>query len=1182
MKEDKNSLVNQEEEILKFWQKNKIFARSLKLAKKAKRFVFFEGPPSANAKAGIHHVLSRVYKDLFLRFKSMSGFLVERKAGWDTHGLPVEVQLEKELGLKNKKEIEQYGVDKFNLKARNLVWRYKQDWEKLTGRVGFWLDQKHPYITYDWRYMESLWWIIKQIANQKLLYQHYKVVPYCPRCGTPLSSHEVALGYESIKETSVYVKFRIKNLKAKFSLEETAYFLAWTTTPWTLPSNVALAVGPGIEYALAEKGGELLILAKKLAEVLGEDYKILKTFKGKELAGSSYEPLYDFIEPEPKKKVHVVETADFVSLKEGTGIVHLAAYGEEDVELAKARNIALILTVNEEGKFKQEVKPWAGMFVKDADPHIISDLKRRNLLFKVEDYTHDYPFCWRCHTPLIYYPMWSWFVAMSKLKNQLVKNNRKINWVPSYIKEGRFGQWLKELKDWSFSRNRYWGLPLPIWACQNCSHQTVIGSLEDLNEHRKDEPNTYILARHGETEMNRKQVLNSDVTIQGDDYGLNENGLHQVKKLISQLKKKNIDLIFASDFQRTKETAELVAREFNLEVSYDKRLRELDVGVFDGQPYSKIFQFFPNPLERFERGIPGGESFHKVRKRMMAFFQELEKKYQGKTILVVSHKRPIWMLEAGLWGLTDEEALNWQANNYMMTGTFRELKSFNHPYNRQGEIDLHRPYIDGIVLKCPKCKGESRRVPEVVDVWFDSGAMPFAQWHWPFENKDKIGRSKGEAFPADFITEGIDQTRGWFYSLLAVSALLKKGPPYLNVISLAHVLDKDGQKMSKSKGNTVDPWEVIDEYGADALRWYFYTVNQAGEPKLFDKSQVALQLRGFLRVFWNSWMFFETYAKKIPKKTSSIFKKSVSFNVLDEWLSSSLNETIFNVSNALAEYDATTAARILEKFVNDLSNWYIRRCRERFQHPSSLDDYESARRHLAEAMFKTAVLAAPFVPFISERIFQQLRRIPQSDWRLKESVHLTPYPLWQKGKTNTKLIESMELVRNLAALIHALRDKAKLKVRQPLKEVQIQFLNKVDLGEEFLQVLKEEVNVKEINLVDELKTGNDFVITETPLVKVGLNTFLDVFLKQEGFIRELIRNIQEMRKVLGLKADDDIELEISANEEFLSFLRNYVEEIKNKTQAKLVKLQEVLEGTFGIERDFNLGQYQIRVALKKL
>lgn len=1183
MAQSLNEIVKQEEEVLRFWKEKNIFQKSLELAKDAKRFVFFEGPPSANAKPGIHHVLGRVYKDLFLRFKAMCGYLVERKGGWDTHGLPIEVQLEKQLGLKNKKDIERYGVQKFNSEAKQLVWNYKHDWESLTERIGFWLDQKNAYITYDWKYMESLWWIIKHIYDQGMLYQDYKVVPYCFRCGTALSAHEVALNYKTVTEASAYVKFKILNSSVA---EEgmTNYFLAWTTTPWTLPANTALAVGHDIEYVKLKVNGEILILAKERLEAVKGEGEILESFLGKKLEGATYEPLYPFlpVDLEKGKKRFVVESAGFVSTADGSGIVHIApAFGEEDMELARQKNLAVFLNVDEEGRFTKEVAPWYGVAVKKADEFILEDLKSRNLLFAKEDYTHEYPFCWRCDTHLLYKAGKSWFIGVSKLKKELLKNNEQINWIPSHIKEGRFGQWLKEIKDWSFSRTRYWGTPLPIWKCGECGNHFAAGSLDDLEAMRLKKGNTYILMRHGHATSNEKQLIDSNVDSSAAH--LTQEGRVEVEKTLEELRSKKItvDLIVSSDFPRAEETAKIISLGLGASVVFDAHLRELNTGVFNGKSVKEYHSFFQNPIERFSKVPENGETLRDVRGRMIKFIKELEEKHEGKTIMIISHGDALWMLESALLNLSDEDSLAWGNDNYLKTASTHTVQAKNYPYNQHGEVDMHRPYIDHVFLRCPKCSAPSKRVIELIDVWFDSGAMPFAQWHYPFENKEKIEGRKQESFPADFIAEGVDQTRGWFWSLLAVSTLLKKGPPYMNVISLAHALDKDGKKMSKSKGNVVDPWEMINKYGIDSLRWYFYSVNQAGEPKLFDEKELSRALSGFVRLLWNSWIFFATYARAEQGNQISVLPKK---SVLDVWLISNFNKVVGEVREALDNYDATLASRTLGAFIDDLSNWYIRRSRERFAHPTDYDDFLSARKTLGEILANVSVLIAPFTPFLAEALYQNLKNVPAlNGWDFKESVHLTPYPVFQKKITDETLLQQMKIARDMVTMFHGLRNKASIKVRQPLQQAMVFIQSKEEIPQEILALVAEEINVKEVRQTEVLPFDDPEYVTEQgPIMSVALNIVVTQFLLEEGYARELMRTIQDMRKQLGFMVNEVIDLHVVDLEGMHPWLHRFEKDIQQKTGAHSFEHTEVIKGPVAIEREFDIGGHKIKVGIKKV
>ncbi|MBU1092130.1 isoleucine--tRNA ligase [Patescibacteria group bacterium] len=902
----REDLVAQELKILEFWEKNQIFQKSLDIRAKADRFVFFEGPPTANAKPGIHHIEGRSFKDLWPRFKTMQGFLVERKAGWDTHGLPVEIALEKKLGLSNKTDIEKFGIAKFNAEAKQSVWEFKEIWEQSTRRMGFWLDLDNPYVTYDSKYVESLWWVIKQIWEKDLLYRGYRVVHHCPRCGTALSSHEVAQGYQVVEEKSVYIKFKLKD-------EPDTYILAWTTTPWTLPGNVALAVSPDITYAKVDFNGEKLILAKSLIEtVLGDGTKILEEFSGKELLDKEYEPLFPGAIDAGDKKSWYVVPAEFVTTSEGTGVVHTAVmYGEDDYQLGEKLDLPKVHTVDESGNFVPSVTKWAGKFVKDPEVEagIIQDLQGRGLLLKEELYSHDYPFCWRCGTPLLYYAKDSWFVAMSKLRDELMASNEKINWIPAHVKAGRFGEWLREVKDWAFSRERYWGTPLPIWQSED-GEQICIGSFAELKDLAKDK--------------------------------------------------------------------------------------------------TKV-----------------GEDF-----------------------------------------------------------------------------DPHRPHVDEIILE--KDGKEYTRVPEVVDVWFDSGAMPFAQWHYPFENKERI--DKGESFPADFISEAQDQTRGWFYTLLAVSVLLGKDNPYKNVLMQGMLLDKHGKKMSKSKGNVVDPQEMFDKYGADVVRWYFYSVNQPYDSKQFDENVMTQIIRRFVLTLWNTYSFFVTYAKLDNFGSDNLVDKSD--NVLDKWILAKLDQVVGIVTSSLEKYDPLKAAFELETFVNDLSNWYVRRSRKRFWKSEDSVDKLAAYSTLYRVIKTLDLVLAPFMPFISEAIYQNIKNDKDP-----ESVHLCDWPKVQVA--DEKILSDMKRTREIVELGHHLREEAKIKVRQPLSELK---LTQTKLPTALTDIALDELNVKKLSF------GAN---------KDELDTDITPDLEKEGVAREIVRAVQALRKNTGLDVADRIVLTYESDDNLI-------------------------------------------------
>ena len=1154
-----------EKKILKFWQKEKIFEKSIEQRKKAPNFVFYEGPPTANAKPGIHHVLSRVYKDIICRYKTMRGFKVLRKAGWDTHGLPVELEIEKKLGLKNKKDIEKHGINRFNKKCRQSVWQYKKDWEKLTERIAFWLDLENPYITYTADYIETVWYILKQIYQKGLLYQDYKVVPYCPRCGTSLSSHEVALGYERTKEPAIYVKFEILN--PKFETKGKIYLLAWTTTPWTLPGNVAIAVNPKFSYVKVKVGEEYLILAKERIGAINLQGESMKELKGKDLVGLRYQALYPISE-EISKSAYRVIPADFVSLEEGTGLVHIApAFGEEDMIAGKKNKFPILLPVNEEGKFTLDVKKWAGLYVKEADPLIIEDLKNRNLLFKEELYEHDYPFCWRCHSPLLYYAKQSWFINIQKVKKDLIKNNQKINWIPAHLKEGRFGEWLREIKDWVITRERYWGTPLPIWQCKTCNNLEVIGSLKDLLS-EKFSDNNYFIFRHGDSLRQTKNV--AMCWPEKIFCPLTKEGEKEVETSAKKLKNKKIDIIFSSDLLRTKQTAEILSKETGARIIFDKRLREYNVGIFNGKNPRLVWDYLNKKGNIVSAKPPRGESLLGIGKRMSSFLKDLNKKYQNKNILIVSHELPLTILEGILKGWAIEKILEWRKwkkESRIKTGQFREVDFNDLPYNEKMEIDFHRPYVDGVKFYCQKCRGVMERVPEVIDCWFDSGSMPFAQHHYPFENRDLI--DKKTQFPADYISEAVDQTRGWFYTLLAISTLLNKGPAYKNVISLGHVLDEKGEKMSKSKGNVVDPWLILEKYGSDATRWYFYTVNQPGDAKLFKEKDVEESLRRFIITLWNCFTFYSTYAEKIRVNPRKNPRKSAV--LLDKWVISRLNNLIKDTTQKLDKYDVTGAARAIENFViEDLSLWYIRRSRRRFQKPESEKELKEASITLNCVLLGVSKLTAPFIPFLSEAIYQC------STSKVGQSVHSGDWPKANKRLIDKKLEKKMEKVRGIVSSALAERAKTGIKVRQPLNELKIKTTTlpppsrksgpHYELWKELLELIKEEVNVKQITFGKTLK----------------LDTKITSELKEEGILREIIRNIQEMRKKANLKPRHKISVQYFGTPELNKILAKNKDLILRETLAKDFQLVKKGKRVFDVEKETKVGQEALWLAIKKI
>ncbi|MDP4092031.1 MAG: isoleucine--tRNA ligase [Bacillota bacterium] len=1028
------NFVDREQEVLKYWKENDIFEKSVKNREGGPTFTFYDGPPTANGRPHIGHILTRVIKDIIPRYKTMKGYKVLRKAGWDTHGLPVELEVEKLLGINGKPQIEDYGVEPFIQKCKQSVWTYKKEWEKMSDRVGYWADMENPYITYDNNYIESVWWSLKQVWDKGLLYKGHKIVPYCPRCGTALSSHEVAQGYKDVKEPSIYVKFPVKG-------QNQVYLLAWTTTPWTLPSNVALAVNPAETYIKAQCGDEVYILAEALAPtVLKEEYKVLDKCKGKDLVGMDYEPLFNFTEP--KKRAYYVVTADYVTLTDGTGIVHTApAFGEDDARTGRNNDLPFVQLVNEEGKFVDSVTPWKGVFVKDADPDIIKHLEGRNLLYKVLDYEHSYPFCWRCDTPLLYYARDTWFIKTTEIRNKLIENNKKINWYPESIGEGRFGNFLENNVDWGLSRERYWGTPLPIWECK-CGHRHVIGSRAELKEMGENVPD---------------------------------------------------------------------------------------------------------------------------------------------------------------------------------------------------DIELHKPYIDNVYLKCEKCGGKMKRVSEVIDCWYDSGSMPYAQWHYPFENKEIFA----DNYPADFISEALDQTRGWFYVLHTISSLLFDKPAFKNVIVLGLVQDKEGQKMSKHKGNVVDPWVVLDKQGADAVRWYFYTTSAPWLPSRFYEDAVSDAQRKFMGTLWNTYAFYVLYAnidKFNPLNYKLDFEKLA---VLDKWILSKLNSLIAAVDKGLEGYRITESARAIQDFTDELSNWYVRRSRERFWTKGMEQDKINAYMTLYTVLTTVAKLSAPFIPFMAEEIYGNLVR--NIDRNAPISIHLCDFPVSNEKIINRELEENMENVLKLVVLGRACRNTANIKNRQPIGKMYVK--SGFTMPQMYIELVEDELNIKQIEFTNDTKAftaykfkpqlktlgpkygklvpqigkvlseiesdlllvpfgkgetakilvdGNKVELAETDVltevtqkqgfvseadkeVTVVLDTNLSPELIEEGFVREIISKIQTMRKEADFEVMDHIKVFFDGNDTIKGIMQRNASEITNDVLA-----EEITEGSIeGYKKEWNINGEKMVITIVK-
>ena len=1019
------NFVDREKKVEQFWKENKIFEKSMDSRKEGETYTFYDGPPTANGKPHIGHVLTRVIKDMIPRYRTMKGCMVPRKAGWDTHGLPVELEVEKKLGLDGKEQIEAYGMEPFIQQCKESVWKYKGMWEDFSSTVGFWADMDHPYVTYDDNYIESEWWALKEIWNKDLLYKGFKIVPYCPRCGTPLSAQEVSQGYKTVKERSAIVRFKV--------VGEEAYFLAWTTTPWTLPSNLALCVNPdetyckvkaadGYTYYLAEA-----LMDKVLGKLAKEDekaYEILETYKGKDLEYKEYEPLWECTREaaaKQKKKAHFVVCDSYVTMSDGTGIVHIApAFGEDDNRVGRDYNLPFVQFVDGQGNMAKET-PYAGVFVKKADPLVLVDLDKEGKLFDAPKFEHDYPHCWRCDTPLIYYARESWFIKMTAVKEDLIRNNNTINWIPENIGKGRFGDWLENVQDWGISRNRYWGTPLNIWQCE-CGHMHSIGSRQELFEMSGDE--------------------------------------------------------------------------------------------------------------------------------------------KAKT------------------------------------------------------VELHRPYIDEITLKCPECGGTMHRVPEVIDCWFDSGAMPFAQHHYPFENQDLFEQQ----FPADFISEAVDQTRGWFYSLLAESTLLFNKAPYRNVIVLGHVQDENGQKMSKSKGNAVDPFDALEKYGADAIRWYFYINSAPWLPNRFHGKAVVEGQRKFMSTLWNTYAFFVLYANIDEFDPTKYNLDYDSLPVMDKWLLSKLNSVVKAVDENLASYKIPESARALQEFADEMSNWYVRRSRERFWAKGMEQDKINAYMTLYTALVTISKAAAPMIPFMTEDMYQNLVR--SVDPSAPESIHLCDFPQVKEEWINKELEDDMEALLKVVVLGRAARNTANIKNRQPIGTMFVKAEKEMD--QFYTDIIADELNVKEVKFAKDVESfisysfkpqlrtvgpkygkllngirtaltelngteamkelketglltldidGNKVELAEEDLLietaqtegyvtetdgdtSVVLDTNLTPELIEEGFVREIISKIQTMRKEAGFEVMDKIHVYAKDNQRIMDIMENHRDEIMSEVLAEEITLNE--------------------------
>lgn len=1145
----KSAVAVREEKTLGFWQQNKIFQKSVETPAGAQpkgEFVFYDGPPFATGTPHFGHLLPTSIKDAFPRYQTMKGNRVERRWGWDCHGLPVENIVEKELNLKIKKDIEEYGIEKFNEAARASVTRYTHEWEKVIPRLGRWVDMENDYRTMDASYTESIWWIFKTLFDRGLIYEGYKSMHICPRCETTLANFEVNQGYKDVTDISVIVEFELVD-------EPGTHLLAWTTTPWTLPGNVALAVNPELIYVKIEKenqdgsGKVRFILAKdRLGEVFGDDlYAVLEEVTGADLVGQKYQPIFDYYASQADLENHTngwqVYPADFVTTEEGTGIVHIApAFGEDDMNLGRDHNLPFVQHVGMDGKFKLEVTDFAGLSVKpkenpqQTDIEIIKYLAHNNYLFAKKKITHSYPHCWRCDTPLLNYAASSWFVKVTDFKDRLLASNNQVNWIPDHIKEGRFGKWLEGARDWAISRSRFWGAPIPVWRCNECEDVKVIGSVTELSDLLPASRNGYLMMRHGQADHNVAGVLSGNPD---NPHHLTDLGKDQVNQAVALLRDKKIDLVVSSPFVRTRETASLIAQGLGLsdaQVFFDDRLGEIQTGL-DGQPVDQYHRLFASTLEKFTKTPPGGENLQNLKQRMMAVVTDLEQKYKDKNILIISHEYPLWMLDTGMRGLTDKDSVRIKEvrPEYISTGEVKDLPVVNWPKNSQGELDLHRPYIDEVIFSCA-CGGEYVRVPDVFDCWFESGAMPYGQAHYPF-NRDKFDPDKGRGFPANFIAEGLDQTRGWFYSLIVLSTALFDQPAYQNVIVNGLILAEDGQKMSKRLKNYPDLSLTIDKYGADALRMYLlsspavhaddFSFSESGLGEMYRRNIVRLE---------NVLSFYELYGSNTKINLVSFGPK----DSLDRWIVSRLAELTTTIEKHMDSYEIDRAVRPIDDFIDDLSTWYVRRSRDRFK-SSDPAEQTQALETTGYVLVQLAKVVAPFIPFIAEHIYQAVNLKDK-----KPSVHLEAWP--QLPGVDHDLLGQMAEVRSLVEQTLSLRSQAGIKVRQPLASLSVKS-ETLGSDSDLIKLIADEVNVKQVK------------VNPSQDVSVKLDTNITPELAREGVIRELVRAVQGIRKDLNLSPDDRVIMSVSASlddEKIVKDASAVLFEVAGVSEIKFAKIGE--------------------------
>ncbi len=1145
----KSEGCEREERILSYWKEKSIFDKTLKKSAPKGNWVFYDGPPYATGMPHFGHILPTTLKDLFPRYKTMQGYRVERRWGWDCHGLPIENLVEKELGLKNKKEIEEYGIDKFNKKARESVFTYVKEWKEIIPRLGRFVDMDNDYRTMDTSFMESVWWTFKSLYDKGLVYEGFKVMYFCPHCGTSLSNAEVSLGgYKDITDISAFVTFK---LKESFKKHKDVAILAWTTTPWTLPGNSAIAVNPELDYVLVETEGKKLILAKSRLESFKHEYKILEEFKGSELNNLAYSPIFPYYEKagtlsknEEGKRAHAwkIYTADFVTADDGSGVVHIApAFGEDDLNLANLHNIPVIQHVAMDGTMKPEVVDFAGLSVKPkaansgdhqkTDIEVIKWLAHNGFLFEKLKIIHPYPHCWRCDTPLLNYATTAWFVRVTQLKDRMVELNKTVNWLPAEIGEGRFGKWLENARDWNVSRSRYWGTPLPIWRNEKGDSFEVIGSAHDLKKKLDTRGNKYIVMRHGQSESNVLGIINRD---NSKKYPLTEKGKNEVTESVLRLKKSmeergmKVSRIYTSDIERTLETSHIVSEVLGIpkdSITHDSRIREIDCGEYEGRPWVEYTNYFKTPEERLMKRLPGGESNADVKKRVAEFLYEIDAKHENELILIVTHGLTLHLTHEVAAGKTNRDMLRkgWE-DVPEDTGSHQWLNFVPLPHNEDYEFDLHRPYIDAITWKNEK--GElMKRVTEVFDVWYDSGSMPYAQNHYPFENPHeflKNAKNKG-LFPADFIAEGLDQTRGWFYTLTVLSCALFDVSPFKNVVVNGLILAEDGRKMSKSLKNFPPLIPTVEKYSADALRFLFANSSavHGEEMKFSEKGLDEVNKKIFMRLS-NVVSFYEMY----KGSEVSSFERPKSAHILDKWILARLDQMISITTESLEKYQPDKSARSIADFIDDLSTWYIRRSRERFK-----NNDKKAVATTRYVLYTMSHVIAPFAPFFAEDLYLKLGGE-------LESVHLSKWP--EAHKCDEEVIQNTFLMREVVEKALALRSSAGIKVRQPLASLTVS--ENLFKDKEYAEILKDEINIKEVIVKDGGEMSLDTVLTQE--------------LKDEGKVRELIRAIQELRKTSGLSTGDSVVVKLSTDAVFGEVLKKFSSEIASVVNASEVKIME--------------------------